>query len=96
MLYIYEVCSINTQTKIITEKYFMLSIMLLHQNKLEIMTIISVYNNNHYLKSVIDSARSKLVILYKIAISRWIIFRSNTCVLNFVSKLGKMRRKLLK
>jgi len=88
------VCSINTQTKIIVEKNLMLSEMLLHQNKLEIMTIISVYNNNNYLKSVYNT-RSKLVVLYKIAISRWIIFRSNARVLNFVLKLVKMIQKLL-
>jgi len=69
--------------------------MLLHQNKLEIMTIISKYNYYYYLKSVIDNTRLKLVVLYKIVISRWIIFQSNARVLNFVSKLVKMLRKLL-
>jgi len=50
---LYEVCSINTRTKIITEKR--LSVMLLYRNKLEIMTVISVYNNNRYLESVVDN-----------------------------------------
>jgi HTH domain in Mos1 transposase len=46
------------------------------------MTIISVYNNNRYLQSVIDRTRSKLVVLYKIAISR-------IACIKFCFKIGK-------
>lgn len=88
-------CSINTQTKIIIGKLLMLSVILLYQNRLEIMTINSAHNKNCYLQSVIDSVRLKLVILYKIANSQWILLRNNASVLNFVSKLVKKLRKLL-
>jgi len=96
------VCSVNIQTKIITvkrppyeikekRKRLMLSVMLFYQNKLEIMSIISVYSNN-----VHDNNQSyALIILYKIAILRWIILRCNAHVLDFVSKLVKILRKLL-
>lgn len=60
----------NTQTNFLSEKRLMLSVMLLHQNKLEIIFSILIYNLSRYLKLVIDSARLNLDVLYKIAISR--------------------------
>jgi len=43
-IFLYEVCSINTQAKILTEKLLMSSVMLLYRNKLEVIFSNSVYN----------------------------------------------------
>jgi hypothetical protein len=76
-------------------KLLLVTVILLYRNNLKTMTLISVYKYNHYLQFVIDSTRSNSVVLYKIAYSRWIILQSIAYILNFVSQLVRVLRKLL-
>lgn len=65
----YEVCLKNTETKIRTETFLILSVILLYQNKQEIISSTLIYDWIHCLKPVINSARFKLDVWYKIVVS---------------------------
>lgn len=59
----------NTQTKILTEKFLSLFVILFYQNKLEIIYNNLIYNQSRYLKPIINSAHSNLDVFHKLAIS---------------------------